>query len=39
MNRGRCVLTLNNIYHTNCFDFIWDEFEKMSNMRSFAANI
>ena len=33
------VLTLNNINHTNCFGYIWVEVEKMSNVRSFVANI
>ena len=33
------VLSLNNINHTNCFGYIWVEVEKMSNIRSFVANI
>ena len=31
------VLTSNNVNHTNCFNYIWGEVEKMSDMRSFVA--
>ena len=39
MKEVECVLTLNNVNHTNCSDFIWDEVEKMSDMRSLVANM
>ena len=34
-----CVLKSNNVNHTNCFDCIWNEVEKMSGMKSFVANM
>ena len=33
------MLTSSNVNHTNCFDYIWNEVEKMSDMRSFVANM
>ena len=34
------VLTLNNINHTNCLDYVWDdEVEKMLDIISFVANM
>ena len=39
MMRGGYVLTWKKINHTNCFDYVWDELEKMSDMRSFVDNM
>ena len=33
------MLTSNNVNHTNCFDYIFDEVENMSDVRSFVANM
>ena len=34
-----CVLTSNSINRTICCDYIWDEVQKMSDMRSFVGNV
>ena len=34
-----CVVTLNNINHINCCGHIWDEVQKMWDMRLFVANM